>query len=223
MKSIRILLVDDHKIIRDGIKSYFTEDSNYTIVDEASNGQMALLKLEQISEEIDLVISDISMDVMDGIEFTKQISKKFPHVKVLIMSMLLDSKTIKTVLKAGTAGYLVKDSTEYEIKEAINLIMKGETYFSKQVTQIIMEGMRKRRIPNSIVNDRIKISKRETEIIQLISEEYSNQEIAERLFISVRTVDSHKRNLLEKTGSKNIIGLIKYAINNDLLEEFKVA
>ncbi len=223
METIKILLVDDHKIIRDGIKSYFIGDPNFLIIEEASNGHMALLKLEKIHQDIDLVISDISMEVMDGIEFTKETSKKFPDIKILIMSMLLDSKIIKTILQAGASGYLVKDSTDYEIKAAIDAVMKGDTFYSKQVTKIIMDGMSKKRMSNSIIKNNINISKRETQIIQLISEEYSNKEIADKLFISARTVDSHKRNLLEKTGSRNIIGLIKYAINNDLLEEFQYA
>jgi len=215
---IRIVLVDDHKLVRDGIRSQLTNgDHPYQIVAEAANGVEALEVLKEV--EADLVIMDINMDLMDGISCTEKIGKLYPHLKVLALTMLNENLHIKQMLKAGAAGYLLKNCEENDLKNAINTIYEGGTYYSSEVTRLIMNSFSGQKGNNSKKGERIPLTRRENEVLQLILKEYTNKEIAEELFISLRTVDAHKRNLLEKTRSKNVAGLVLYAINHQLFND----
>jgi DNA-binding NarL/FixJ family response regulator len=216
---IRILIVDDHKIVRDGIRAQLIDNPKFQIIGEAADGQEALDKLKQI--QVDLVIMDINMVGMNGITCTEYIIKSYPHINVLALTMLSENQYIKQMLKAGAAGYLLKNCEEEELKKAIETINAGGTYYSPDVTRIIMTNLSGSKIANN-KNEAIQIplTTREKEILRLILEEYSNKEIADHLFISQRTVDAHKRNLLEKTGSKNVAGLVLFAINNQIFEDF---
>ncbi len=214
---IKVLLVDDHKIVRDGIRARLDSDMRFLILDEASDGQEALDKLE--SSRIDIVIMDINMDGMDGITATEKISTDFPHIKVLALTMLSENQHIKQMLKAGAAGYLLKNCEEEELKNAIVTIHEGGTYYSPEVTKVIMNSLANTKVKPTRTTLQIPLTSREKEVLHLILKEYSNKEIAEELFISVRTVDAHKRNLLEKTHSKNIAGLVLFAINNQVFDD----
>jgi DNA-binding NarL/FixJ family response regulator len=215
---MRILLVDDHKLIRDALKSYMDGDDEFEVVDEASNGQEALILLKSI--KVDVVLLDISMPVMDGITCAKEISALYPDVKILALSMMNDNQFIKKMLNSGALGYILKNSGETEIKKALRAVYQGENYFSAEVNETVMQNMLKGGIKrNSKLVVDLPLTSREKEVLYLIIKEYSNQEIADKLFISPRTVDAHKRNLLEKTGSKNTAGLVLYAIEKDLFED----
>lgn len=217
MEPIRLFLVDDHKLIRDGIKAHFDEDDRFIIVGEASNGLEALEQLKTI--ETDVILMDINMDVMDGIECTTQVSQNFPDIKVLALTMLAENQHIKEMLKAGALGYMLKNATEQEIKQGISAVFKGSSFYSPEVTQTVMNSLSSpisTKKKKSRFEPQIPLTKREKEVLLLIIKEYSNQEIADELFISKRTVDAHKRNLLEKTGSKNVAGLVMYALNNQI-------
>ncbi len=216
---IKILLVDDHKIVRDGIRAQLDSDHKYWIVAEASDGNEALDLLEK--HKIDLIIMDINMNGMDGITCTEEVKKRYPDKRVLALTMLSENQHIKQMLKAGASGYLLKNCEEDELKNAINMIFEGGTYFSPEVTKIVMNNLSNQK-PLGAKNRGIQIplTQREKEVLRLILKECSNKEIAEKLFISQRTVDAHKRNLLEKTGSKNIAGLVLFAVNNQLFEDF---
>lgn len=216
---IRILLVDDHKLVRDGIRAQLISNPKFQIIGEASDGQEALDKLDHI--QVDLVIMDINMVGMNGITCTEHIIKLYPHTKVLALTMLSENQYIKQMLKAGASGYLLKNCEEEELKKAIETISTGGTYYSPDVTRIIMTNLSGSKIANNKNQGiQIPLTIREKEILRLILEEYSNKEIAKHLFISQRTVDAHKRNLLEKTGAKNIAGLVLFAINNHIFEDF---
>ena len=215
---MKILLVDDHKFIIDALRSYMDVDDLFEIVDEAGNGQEALILLKTI--KVDVVMLDISMPVMDGIVCAQEISNLYPEIKVLALSMMNDNQFIKQMLAAGALGYILKNSGEEEIKKALRSVYAGETYYSAEVAETVMQNMMKGGIKrsNKLVVD-LPLTSREEEVLHLIIKEYSNQEIADELFISPRTVDAHKRNLLEKTGSKNIAGLVLYAIEKNLFED----
>ncbi len=215
---MKILLVDDHKLIRDALKSYMEEDNEFEIVEEAGNGQEALILLKTI--KVDVAMLDISMPVMDGIVCAQEIRKLYPDIKVLALSMMNDNQFIKQMLAAGALGYILKNSGEEEIKKALRKVYAGESYYSAEVAETVMQNMMKGGIKrsNKLVVD-LPLTSREEEVLHLIIKEYSNQEIADELFISPRTVDAHKRNLLEKTGSKNIAGLVLYAIEKNLFED----
>lgn len=216
MSKVRILLVDDHSMIREGLKS-FLEEADISVVAEAKNGIEALEKLDEI--EVDVVVSDIMMPEMDGIDLAREISQKHPSLHVLALTMMNESYNIKKMLNAGALGYLLKDCTQEELIQAIKTVAEGRNYYSGEVTQIIMEGFGSKPKEKSRVVHEIALTERELEILHLICKEKSNPEIAEELFVSVRTVETHKRNLLEKTGCKNVAGLVLYAVERNLFED----
>lgn len=215
---MRILLVDDHKLIRDAIKTYIENDDEFEVVAEAGNGQEALVLLKSV--EVDVVMMDIQMPVMDGITCAKEIKTLYPEIKILALSMLNDNQFITQMGAAGALGYILKNSGEEEIKKALRKVYKGELYYSAEVQETVMQHKFKSGSIRShkLVVD-LPLTSREKEVLRLIIKEYTNQEIADELFISPRTVDAHKRNLLEKTGSKNIAGLVLYAIEKNLFDD----
>jgi len=213
---IKVLLVDDHRLIRDGIKFYLEkEDQGISIAGEAGDGKQALIFLEKNPGAVDIMLTDISMPEMNGVELANEVNKRFPNVKIIAITMIKDSQYVKQMLQAGASGYLLKNAREKEIVEAVKTVSNGETYYAQEATKAIMDFMSKKKQDPEVVA----ISKREKEVLRLIIDELSNQEIADKLFISIRTVEAHKRNLMEKTGSKTLAGLVKYAINNFLFED----
>lgn len=219
MSPIKVFLVDDHKLIRDGIKAHFDEDERFEVVGEAPNGADALARLAQIAA--DVVLMDINMDVMDGIECTTRISELYPDIKVLALTMLAENQHIKEMLKAGAVGYLLKNSTEQEIKQGIISVNNGLPYYSPEVMQTVMNSLASpisNKKKKSKFEPTIPLTDREKEVLVLVIKEFTNQEIADKLYISKRTVDAHKRNLLEKTGAKNVAGLVIFALNNGIID-----
>jgi len=212
---IKVLIVDDHTMIRDAMRNYFIDDDEIEIVEEAVNGKDALDKIKELT--LDLVLTDISMPVIDGHELVKQVKEDYEDLKIMALTMINETQQIKQMLALGVDGYVLKNCDRAELKAGIMQVMKGESYYSPHVMHKIMEGL-----ANRTNNDRtvveMPLSSREKEVLQLILKEYSNSEIANELFISVRTVDAHKRNLLEKTGSKNLVGLVIYAVEKGLVD-----
>ncbi len=217
MERVKILIVDDHPMIRLGIRSILNNVEHLNVADEANNGREALEKLAK--ESFDLVIMDIKMPEMSGIEATEEIIKRHPNTKVLAISMFDEQRYIVKMLQAGALGYVLKNTGKNEMVNAINSIMAGESYFSQEVSSIMMSQFMNRGTGQvSEPKSDVLLTKRETEIIRMIAEELTNSEIAERLGISSRTVDTHRRNLLQKLDVKNTAGLVKFAIQNNLLE-----
>lgn len=215
---MKILLVDDHKLIRDAIYSYLDQDGEFDVVGQVGNGQEALDFLDDT--KVDVIMMDINMPVMDGVDSTREIMKRWPESKVLALTMMSDNQHIKQMMNAGALGYILKNCTEEEVKEALRTVNSGETYYSSEVTEVVMQSMMKKKpMKSSHMVVEIPLTEREKEVLRLIIKEYTNQEIADELFISPRTVDAHKRNLLEKTGSKNVAGLVLYAIDKQLFED----
>jgi DNA-binding NarL/FixJ family response regulator len=212
--AIRLLLVDDHRLILEGIASYLEDDNNLELVGGASNGIEALDLLK--TSQVDLALVDISMPHMDGIELTKRMTSEYPETKIICLSMFNDNMNIKKMMNAGAKGYVLKNCSQDELKKAINTIVGGETYYSPEVTETVMNALMNKKATSEF---QIVLTDREVEVLQLIVQECSNQEISDKLFISARTVDAHKRNLLEKTGAKNVAGLVVFAINHNLVED----
>lgn len=214
---IKILLVDDHKMIREGIKSFLEESESYEVVLEAENGIEALEKYDE--SKVDLVITDILMPEMNGIELTGELVKKNAEIKVIALTMLNENHHIKQMLKAGVFGYLLKNCSEDELFKAIDSVISGNKFYSQEVTDIIMNDLSGDKKPKQRLSLEIPLTSRELEVLHLICKEHSNKEISEELFIGMRTVDAHKRNLLEKTGCKNVAGLVVYALERDLFDD----
>jgi DNA-binding NarL/FixJ family response regulator len=214
MNTRKILLVEDHRIMRQAIKIQLELDAPNYLIDECGNGKQALLFLSK--NQYDLMITDINMPKMNGIELVKLTRKQSPNIKILTVSMFTDYKHISEMVEIGIDGYISKNASSEELLHAIEIILNDESYYSKEVSDNLIKGMRD---DKKKVNQAKLLSKRELEILYLVLKEYNNKEIAEKLFISSRTVETHKYNLLQKTNSKNIAGLFKFAIQNDLFDD----
>jgi len=216
MANIKVLLVDDHKIVRDGIKLMLEPQPGIDVVAEADSGKTVTDILKELS--VDVIVMDINMPDMNGIATTKMVKENFPAIKVLALTMSSDDSHIRQMVQAGASGYIMKSAGRDELTKAIHEVMDGKHYFSDQATQSIMMDLVKNKGKAS-APDPIHITERELEVLQMIIKEHTNQEIAEKLYISPRTVDAHRRNLLQKTGARNTAGLVKYAFQNNLIND----
>lgn len=217
MESIKILLVDDHQLIRHSLRSFLNEESKYQVVGQASNGAEALKLIGHL--KVDVVVIDINMDQMNGIDCGREIILRYPNIKLIALTIVNDSAHIKEMLQAGASGYLLKSCTIEEVKTAISTVNAGGSYYSPEVTTTIMQNLQGKKLPRSSSNISVMpITPREKEILGLIMKEYSNQEVADQLCISIRTVEAHKRNIIEKTGCRNTAGLVVYAIKHHLFD-----
>jgi two-component system response regulator NreC len=211
MSKINILLTDDHQIIIDGLKSLLKNSDEITVCAEANNGREALRILGILS--VDVVLMDIDMPVLNGIDTLKEIRKQYRDVKVIILSMHDEAGMIKSLIELGANGYLLKSCSKDELVDAITKVADGQSYFSTDVTMALLK-------PANALNPEPKnelLTDRETEILKLIAAGFSNKEIGDRLFISHRTVDTHRTNLMKKLDVNNIAGLISYAIRNGIV------
>ena len=214
MANIKVLLVDDHQIVRDGIKLMLEPQAGIDVVGEAEKGTEVLALLKD--QHVDVVVMDINMPEKDGIIATKELKEEYPDVKVLALTMSNDDSHVRQMVQAGASGYIMKSAGRQELTKAIHDVMEGKHYFSDQATESIMLDLVKNKGKSS-VQDEVHIIEREKEVLSLIVKEYTNQEIAEKLFISPRTVDAHRRNLLQKTGARNTAGLVTYAFQHGLV------
>ncbi|MFC2111414.1 response regulator [Bacteroidota bacterium] len=208
---VNILIADDHQIFIDGLKSLLRKEKRFNIVDEKLDGRSAYARIQLGG--IDLLITDLSMPGLSGVELVKLVKSEYPNVKVLVLSMHCDTEVVTEILFNEAEGYILKNTGKSEFIAALNKISGDGTYYSSEVLQKMMERVRKQK---AIKEEIIKLTERELEIIKLICNEYTSQEIADKLFISRRTVDTHRQNIIEKTQVKTIVGLIKYAIRNNL-------
>ena len=209
-----LILVDDHKMFLDGLWNIFKNEANCTVLQTAHNGAQVIKYMEtNPNQAIDIVISDISMPTTDGITLNKYIKKERSEIKTLMVSMHTDAGMIDTLIKNNVDGYLSKNATQTELLEAVKTILKGEKYFSQSVQQAYMKGVLEKKTETTIT-----LTKREKEVLRLIAEEYTTQEIADELFLSKHTIESYRKNLIAKLNVKNLAGLTKYAIKLGLVE-----
>ena len=217
MPAIRIILTEDHQILRDGIKALIASE-NIEIIGEATTGAELWTLLDTLLP--DIILMDISLPDTTGIELTAQLKQKFPAIKVLILSMFMDESFIKQSIKAGVNGYLHKNTTREEILAAIHSIYNGRDFFSENISKIILksyiESAKYNRYDDA--NPHELLSKREIEILKMFAEGFINKEIADKLFISVRTVESHKNHIMQKLNLKTQVELVKSAIKHKLID-----
>ena len=212
---IKIIIADDHQLFIDGIKSLVKTMKNMEIVAEVNNGKELLEVLEKTT--CNIVLMDINMPEMDGIEATKLVKTKHPLLKILMLTMFSSRDYIEKLLRAGADGYILKNTGKAELQEAIETLMNGESYFSKEVTERIMEGLQKKKNMEKSTY-LVELTEREIDVLKLIVQEFTTAEIAEKLFISTHTVETHRKNLISKLNVRNIAGLVKYAMQNGLVE-----
>lgn len=212
----RILVVDDHQVLIDGLKLLLRKEQTVSFQYEANSAEAALELLDQFHADIDIILTDISMNGMTGLELIRETKKRYPRIKVLVLSMYKDPETVSEILASEAEGYLLKNSGKGELLDAIRKICQGGNYYS---TDVISSFMKHRTDEEKKFKKDIKelLTTREVEIVQLICEELTTAEIAERLFISPRTVDTHRKHILEKTESKSVVSLIKLAYEYNLI------
>lgn len=216
-KKIKIMIADDHQIVIDGIKAMLATELDIEIIGEALNGQILINQLKNLSPDIILV--DINMPLMDGVETTRRIVSHFNGIKILILSTYDDVRLVKEILKLGAKGYVLKTAAKRELISAIRSLQEGGTFFSKDISDKVLKSMMlDEPIESSSTGlPPVGLTKRELEILKLIAMEFTGPEIAKKLFISINTVETHRKNLVRKTKSKNTIALVKYAMKHDII------
>ena len=215
-KTIKIFLADDHTIVREGLAKLLEGEANLQVVGEAENGREAVGKVEELKP--DIVLMDIAMPMLNGIEATRQIRKICPETKIIILSMHSHERYISELFRLGASGYLLKSAAGTDIINAIQASLKGETYLSPSISNKVVEGyisIKKESHQENLYN---RLSNREREVFQMIAEGRSTKQIAEILFISPSTVKSHRANIMEKLEMHNISQLIQFAIHLGIVE-----
>ena len=210
---IKILIADDHQMFIDGIKALLKNEKEIKVVGEALNGEEVLATLEK--EKADIILLDINMPQMDGIEATRIIRKKFPEVKIIILTMHNKYEFIAGLAHEGASGYILKNTGKAELLNAIKTVQEGKTFFGKEVTETIMHNLYKKPAEQKI--EAVQLTEREKEVLKLIAQEFSTKEIADKLFISENTVETHRKNIMAKLNAKNVAGLVKFALQVGLI------
>lgn len=208
----RLLLADDHQIVRQGLQILLENQEGITIVGEANNGLEVISIIER--ESVDIVLMDINMPVMDGITCTQRLKTHHPNIKVIALSMYSEMGFLEKMFESGSKGYLLKSCSKAELIEAITKVHNGHQYISDELEESFVKHLKTTKENAASIP---RISKREKEILQLISEENTTAQIAQELYISVTTVETHRKNLLRKLGLKNTAGLMRFAFENSLV------
>lgn len=211
---IDIVVTDDHKLFRKGMVALLNDFNTIENIYEAGNGIELLELLEKLDSKPDLVLLDIYMPEMDGVKVTTQLRKEYPDIRILILSMEEAPHLVAHLVNEGVNGYLLKSAEPDELELAIKKVMKNDFYFSGSLSGAVLQGLKKNNPKESGVL--FKLTKRETQVLKLICEELTATEIGKILDLSTRTIEGHKYNLLEKTNTKNMAGLVIFAIKNNL-------
>lgn len=211
----RILLVDDHQIMREGLMSLMANEPDLEVVGDASDGRQAVQLAKKLKP--DLVVMDISMPGLSGIEATRQILDEAAQARVLALSMHSDPRFVAGALEAGAHGYMIKDCTSQELLECIRTVAGGGTYLSPQVAEVVVKGFVRRLGEETGTPPASVLTPREREVLQLLVEGHTVKAIAQRIHLGVKTVETHRRNIMEKLGLKNMVDLIKYAMREGVV------
>jgi DNA-binding NarL/FixJ family response regulator len=219
MEKIKIGLVDDQVLFRQGMASLINSIDGYSLVMEADNGKDCLSKLEESDIKPDIILMDMEMPGMDGMELNNVLHNKFPSVKVIVLSVHAGERLIARMIDAGASGYLLKNCDKEELLTAVNTVFTTGFYINNSVLKAIQHASNTReKAPKNLMGIPVELTDREKEILILICREYTAPEIASQLFLSTRTVEGHRNNLLLKTGCKNTAGLVLFAVKYHLYE-----
>ena len=218
MDKIRILLADDHTLIRSGIATLLQSIKDFSVVGEAEDGEDAVHKTGELRP--DVIVIDLSMPKLSGIEATKIIKKRYPETNVLVLTMHENEEYVYQILKSGASGYVLKSAGKDELAAAIRAAAKGEKFFSPKISQLMAEGYIKRveKGTSDSAKGDVPLTRREREILALVASGLTNQQIAEQLYISPRTVDSHRTNIMQKLEIHDLANLVRYAIEHGIIK-----
>ncbi|RZJ71714.1 response regulator transcription factor [Flavobacterium sp.] len=212
----RIAIADDHRLFRKGMASLLGSLEGIEVVLEAENGHSLLQLMQEIP--VDILITDLEMPEMDGFAASKIIREKYPDVKILVVSRLTSKEAVFQVMQIGAHGYFSKDSNPDQLQDAIFSIKEKDFYFGRELGPVIREALLwEKKSKKANESGDVSLTRREVEVIRLACKEYNSLEIASKLFINVRTVETHRKKIMEKTGAKNFIGVVLYALRNDLV------
>ena len=215
MENLRIVLAEDHTILREGLRALLSANPNFEIIGEAQNGREAVRCVEKL--EPDLLLMDLSMPRMSGMDAIREIKRRYPEVKIIALTVHKTEEYLLTTLKAGADGYVLKDATHEELVMAIKNVMRGKSYLSPGVSEKVIEGYLSGRESNRSASPWETLSQREREVLKLIAEGFKNKEIAEDLCISLKTVEKHRANLMKKLDLHNAATLTVYAVQKGLV------
>lgn len=217
MDRIKVLIADDHQMILDGLRMLLSQDESIEVIDEALDGEAVIEKVKW-AEELDIIILDINMPKKDGIEVTKILKSSYPEVKILIVTMYSRKEFVKNLVEAGVDGYILKNAGRDELLTAVKSLANGEPYYGKEITKIIMKSYQKDRVFDNVMD--IELTEREKDIIRLIADGLNTTEIAEKLYLSTHTINTHRKNILNKLHVKNSAGVIRFGIQTGIVKAF---
>jgi len=204
----QIFIVDDHQMVIDGINLMLEGKDEFVVAGESTRPLDVIQILNSLP--VDILITDVGMPEMSGVELSRQVKNKFPEIKILALSMFGDSQIIAEMIDAGISGYILKNSGKKELIEALTKIAEGQNYFGQEITLQLMKSFKRNQ-------EESKLTDREIEIIRMIEKEMTTKDIAEKLFISERTVETHRKNILHKTNTQTVVGLLKYAYDRKII------
>lgn len=216
MTPVKIMIADDHRLFREGLRFILESSAEFTVISEVENGRKLMSLLE--TSLPDLVLLDIKMPGMDGIEAIGQIKAKYPALRVIVLTMYQEENLILHMLDLGANGYLIKNTSSAEVAQAIRDVMSKDYYFTDFISKVMLKGIRKQAKASPFVENEFDLTPRELEVLKLICLEHTTGEIAEKLFISDRTVETHRKSLLEKLKAKNTAGLVVKALKMELVD-----
>ena len=207
-KPKRIFIVDDHQMVIDGINLMLEGLPEFVVAGQCTQPTEAIELLKTAG--VDILITDVGMPAMSGVELSRIVKSRFPEIKILALSMFGESQVIAEMIDAGISGYILKNSGKRELIEALNKIASGQNYFSQEITLQLMKSFKRN-------HEELKLTDREIEIIRMIEKDMTTKDIAETLFISERTVETHRKNILHKTNTQTVVGLLKYAYDRKII------
>jgi len=208
-KRIKVVLVDDHRIVLDGLVSLLENDPDFIVLAALGSGEELLEFIK--TDQPDILLTDYSLPGISGLEITRMVKRDYPQIKVVALSMHDEGHLVKSMLKEGVDGYLLKNIQQFELKNAIKQVILGMPYVSPEITRLLMHDV------NHPAEEQVLLTDRERDILRLIAKEYSNKKMADELFISERTVETHRKNIFRKTNTTSLVGLIKYAYEHKLI------
>lgn len=216
MKKIGVLLVDDHTVVRQGLCALLKAEEDMEVVGEAENGRQAVMVARKCAPEV--VIMDVAMPLLNGLEATRQILKALPSAKVLVLTSYGDDECVEQLMRAGASGYLMKQTAANELLKAIREVQKGNAYFSPAIAKRLREQCREAFTRGQPLRKVGELTSREAEVLQLIAEGFSNKQIASELCISIKTVEKHRQQVMNKLNIHDVAGLTRYAISKGMVE-----